>query len=44
MLIDKGIKYRISVSLVTGSGNEYRGINVFILQKNQNLKSTQPNK
>jgi hypothetical protein len=41
--IDKGIKYRISVSVVTGTGNEYRGVNVYILQENKNLKSTQSN-
>jgi hypothetical protein len=41
--IDKGIKYRISVSVVTGTGNEYRGVNVYILQENQNLKSNQSN-
>ncbi len=42
--IDKGIKYSISVSVVTGTGKEYRGVNIFILQENQNLKSVQPNK
>jgi hypothetical protein len=40
--IDKGIKYSISVSAVTGTGKEYRGVNIFILQENQILKSVQP--
>lgn len=39
--IDKGIKYSISVSVVTGTGNDYRGVNVYILQVSKNLKSTQ---
>ena len=41
--IDKGLKYKIIVATISGSGTQYRGVNVQIIQENQTSNGLQPN-